>query len=108
VSPVPTVTLAELRSLGACAEGLADFERAFPSGGAALPDAVGALPNYAPWYAVTSRRPEALRRLTSDPDPNVRKCVALNAHAPPDVLQALTSDPDPNVAFHALHALETL
>jgi hypothetical protein len=102
----PTVTLAELRSLGACAGGLAAFERAFPSGEAPLPDAVSALRRHAMWYAGTSRRPEALRHLAADADANARYGVARNAHTPPDVRAALASDPDFHVARRARLVLE--
>jgi hypothetical protein len=104
----PTVTLAELRSLGACAEGLADFERIFPSGGAPLDAAVAALPAHVVWYAVKTRRPDVLATLVGDPSWLVRWWVAWSTATPPDVLEALMSDPDPDVACRASLTLEAL
>jgi hypothetical protein len=93
----PTVTLAELQPLGACAEGLAAFEAAFPEGAAPLDVAVATLPDYVEWYAGSTRRPEVLRTLASNANVDVRKGVAWAPATPPDVLRTLASDAEVRV-----------
>ena len=108
-SPLKTLTLASLKSIGACAEGLAALRAALPPG---WPDDKPIRPtkalakkvpvDFRRWAAENlSMPPATLATLATDQDPTVRANAAANLSTPPAALAVLATDQDRYVRANA-------